>query len=155
MQLLFFKSMDPQLSKTVPGIPLRPLNRFLHVFEVRSILVKIVIFAILTFRKLFHRTLKIVLGVARTFPGRFWKAEGPYFWFPNSDLEFGPFCNPNGILGFLHPKRTNFSIIPFWVLKGMKICNFVDAIFIFEKYGPWAFQNRSGNVATTFRYDFM
>ena len=46
MQFLFSKNMDPNLSKTVPGIPLRPLNHFLHIFEVRSILVKLVIFAI-------------------------------------------------------------------------------------------------------------
>ena len=47
------------------------------------------------------------------------------------------------------------STMPFWVLKDMKICNFVDATFIFEKYGPSAFQNRSGNIAATSSCDFM
>ena len=51
--ILFSKNMDPNLSKTVPGIPLRPLNRFWHIFEVRSILVKIVIFAIFDLQKNF------------------------------------------------------------------------------------------------------
>ena len=46
-------------------------------------------------------------------------------------------------------------IIPLWFQKGMNIDEFVDATLIFEKYGPSAFQNRSGNIAATFSYDFM
>ena len=46
-------------------------------------------------------------------------------------------------------------IIPLWFQKGMNIDKFVDASLIFEKYGPSAFQNRSGNIAATFSYDFM
>ena len=120
MQFLFSKNMDPNLSKTVPGIPLRPLNHFLHIFQVWSILVKIVIFAIFDLQKIFHQTLKIDLEVAATFPGRFWKAQDPYFPFPNSNLKFGPFCNPNGIPTFSPQIRQNFCIIPFWVLKSIK-----------------------------------
>ena len=37
----------------------------------------------------------------------------------------------------------------------MNIDEFVDATLIFEKYGPSAFQNRSGNISATFSYDFM
>ena len=121
MHFLFSKNMDPHLSKTVPGIPLRPLNHFLHIFEVRSILVKIVIFAIFDLQKFFHQTLKIDLEVAATFPGRFWKAQGPYFPSPNSDLKFGHFCNPNGNHAFFDQNVHIWPIIPFWVLKGVKI----------------------------------
>ena len=122
MQFLFSKNMDPNLSKTVPGIPLRPLNHFLHIFEVRSILVKIVIFAIFDLQKFFHQTLKIDLEVAATFLARFWKAQGPYFPPPpNSDLEFGHFCHPNGNHAFFDQNVQLGSIIPFWVLKRVKI----------------------------------
>ena len=74
MQILFWESMDLQLSKTVPEIMLRPLDHFLHIFELWSIFAKMMIFAILGFRKNFRRTLKIVLEVTATFPERFWKA---------------------------------------------------------------------------------
>ena len=40
--------------------------------------------------------------------------------------------------------------IPFWLQKSIKNTNFVDANVIFLKYGPSAFQNRSGNVFWTF-----
>ena len=151
MQFLFSKNMDPNLSKTVPGIPLRPLNHFLHIFQVWSILVKIVIFAIFDLQKFFHQTLKIDLEVSATFPGRFWKAQGP----PNSDLKFGHFCNPNGNHAFFDQNVHIWSIIQFWVLKGVKNWNFVDAIFIFRKYGPSAFQNRSDHPSATPSHDFM
>ena len=104
--------------------------------------------------KFFHGLLKIDLEVAAIFPGQFWKAQGPYFSFPDSDLKFEPFCNPNDIHAFSGWKHGIDRIIPFWFQKGMKIDKFVDAIIIFWKYGPSAFQNRSGNISATFSYDF-
>ena len=74
MQILFLESMNLQLSKTVPGIMLRPLDHFLHIFELWSIFAKMMIFAILGSRKIFRGTLKIVLEVTAIFPERFWKA---------------------------------------------------------------------------------
>ena len=53
MQILFLESMNLQLSKTVPGIMLRPLDHFLHIFELWSIFAKMMIFAILGSRKIF------------------------------------------------------------------------------------------------------
>jgi len=62
---------------------------------------KLGMFAIFTFPNFFYRTLKIVLDVVATFPERLWKAQGPYFSFPNSNFKFVYFCNPNGIHAFL------------------------------------------------------
>ena len=139
MQFLLSKNMDPNLSKTVPGIPLRPLNHFLHIFQVWSILVKIVIFAIFDLQKFFHQTLKIDLEVAATFPGRFWKAQGPYFPSLNSDLKFGHFCNPNGNHAFFWPKcayLTNYTVLG--LKRGEKL-KFCWCNFYFQKIWTFSF----------------
>ena len=83
--------------------------------------------------------LKIDLDIVETFWDQIWKAEIMYFPFLIKFLKLGSFCNQNGILGFFGQKVTFFSNIPFWFQKGINFCNFVDANFIFGKYGPWAF----------------
>ena len=136
MQILFLERTDLQLSKTVLGIKLRPLNHFLHIFEFWSIFEKMMIFAILGLWKFFRRTLKIVLEVAATFPERFWKAEGPYFSkmkFASTKLRFfTPFRNQNGIIQKLSRFYPENACIPF----GLQKC----PNFKFElrdvKYGP-------------------
>ena len=155
MQFLFSENMDRNLSKTVPGIPLRPLNHFLHIFEVRSILVKIVIFAIFDLQKIFSSNSKNRSRGRSDIPGTVLKSLASILSSPNSDLKFEHFCNPNGNHAFFDQNVQLGPIIPFWVLKGVKNCNFVDAIFIFKKYGPSAFQNRSDHPAATPSHDFM
>ena len=52
------------------------------------------------------------------------------------------------------PKRTVGTVLPFWLQKGIKVCEFVDVNIFFKKYGLSAFQNRSQNVSTTSRSIF-
>ena len=47
-----------------------------------------------------------------------------------------------------------FRKLPFWLQKGIKNWNFVDANIFFGKYGPSAFQNPSDHPFMTFGYDF-
>ena len=83
-----------------------------------------------------YLTLKIDLNIVKTFWDRFWNAQDPYFPFLILFLKFGTFCNPNGIHVFSPQKPDNFYDVPFWLQKGIKNENFVDAILILEKYGP-------------------
>ena len=97
----------------------------------------------------FQTIVKIEPGVAKTFQGRFWKAEDPYFAFVKKFWVFMPFCNPNGIPQILH--QIEISIwckiwgIPFGLQKGMKTQNFLTN----AKYGSSAFQKRPWNVFAT------
>ena len=70
--------------------------------------------------KFFHGFLKIDLEVTAMFPGRFWKAENPYFTFLKKYLIFEHFCNPNGNLQDFGQKRQDATNIPFWFQIGMK-----------------------------------
>ena len=151
--------MSLQLSKTVLGMCIRPLDHILWIYKDWAILAKITFFAIFEpfwgFTSNFQIYLKIDLEVADTFWARIWKAEIVYFPFLKKLSEFGPFCNPNGIPQVYHAKTPLPWNIPFWFQKGIKNWNFVDANFIFEKYGPSAFQNRSDHPRITFRSKSM
>ena len=94
MQFLFSKNMDPNLSKTVPGIPLRPLNHFLHIFEVRSILVKIVIFAIFDLQKIFSSNSKNRSRGRSDIPGTVLKSSGSILSIPQLRFEIWAFLQP-------------------------------------------------------------
>jgi len=51
----------------------------------------------------------------------------------NKIIIFHAFWEPKRYYSFASGSKR---IIPFWFPKGMKNDDFVDAIFIFEKYGP-------------------
>ena len=102
-------------------------------------------------RKL-QKIIKSNLGVEYTFPGRFWKAEGPYFSkikIASTNLSiFMPFWNHNGIIlprGGFQPENACMS---FGLQKGSNLKSELGN----EKYGPWAFQNRPGNIAATSKF---
>ena len=94
MQFLFSKNMDPNLSKTVPGIPLRPLNHFLHIFQVWSILVKIVIFAIFDLQKIFSSNSKNRSRGRSDIPGTVLESSGPILSIPQLKFEIWAFLQP-------------------------------------------------------------
>ena len=80
--------------------------------------------------------IKIDPGVVHTFRDRFWKAKTSYFPILRKFWKFGSFCNPNGIHQIWSQKREDFTAIPFWLQKGMKIEKFVDAIIFLESMDP-------------------
>ena len=145
MQYWFCKSMDLQLSKTVPIIILRhfiaKLNsgtfgdflRFLpknHDFgRFSPIGGKI------------WKILKIDLEVAATFLERFWKAQDPYFPFPTSEMKFWPFCNPNGKCESQHQKPIILGIYRSGFKRASKIRDFVDAISFSENMDQELFKS--------------
>ena len=97
---------------------------------------------------------KTELEVAAIFPERFWKAEGPHFSnikvaSTNSPI-FMPFWNHNGIILSTLRFQPENACMSFGLQKGS---NFKYE-FRNEKYGPWAFQNRPGNIAATSRTIF-
>ena len=61
----------------------------------------------------------------------------------------------DSILRLWHSLLYMGTLRPLGLQKDIKIQKFVDANMIFEKYEPWAFQNRSQSVYTTFCYNFM
>ena len=83
----------------------------------------------MTFRNFFHQTLKIDLEVAATFPGRFWKAEGPYFSkikFASTKLHFFMlFRTQNGIMQKFYEIWYENVGIPFGLQKGP---NFISEV---------------------------
>ena len=94
MQFLFSKNMDPNLSKTVPGIPLRPLNHFLRISEVGSILVKIVILAIFDLQKIFSSNSKNRSRGRSDIPGTVLKSSGSILSIPQLRFEIWAFLQP-------------------------------------------------------------
>ena len=156
MQILFLESMNLQLSKTVPGIMLRPLDHFLHIFELWSIFAKMMIFAILGSRKIFSWDSKNRSRSHSDIPRTVLESLRSIFYTPPQlKSEIWPPLQPERYTCIFRPKVRHFLDYTVLVPKMGENCNFVDANFIFEKYGPSAFQNRSGNVATTSSCDFM
>ena len=159
MQIHFFGKYEPSAFQICSGnLYSTPESNFMILGRLR-ILRKIAFSGI--FKRFWALTwklqngVKIVLDVVETFWGRFWKAEIVYFPFLRKILIFGPFCDPNGILGFSDPKPDMDLNIPFWFQKGIKNWNFVDANIIFGKYGSSAFQNRSDHPYIVFRSKSM
>ena len=94
MQFLFSKNMDPNLSKTVPGIPLRPLNHFLRISEVGSILIKIVILAIFDLQKIFSSNSKNRSRGRSDIPGTVLESSGTILSMPQLRFEIWAFLQP-------------------------------------------------------------
>ena len=61
-----------------------------------------------------------------------------------------PFWNQNGIILSISGFQPENACMSFGLQKGSKF----KSEFGNEKYGPWAFQNRPGNIATTARTIF-
>ena len=64
--------------------------------------------------------------------------ESPRLTLSNSKLfrRIWHFLQPERYSSIFTEKRDIFTLIPFWLQKGIKIHNFVDANMIFRKYGP-------------------
>ena len=94
MQILFLESMNLQLSKTVPGIMLRPLDHFLHIFELWSIFAKMMIFAILGSRKLFSWDSKNRSRSHSDIPRTVLESLRSIFYIPQLKFEIWAFLLP-------------------------------------------------------------
>ena len=94
MQILILESMDLQLSKTVPGIMLRPLDHFLHIFEVWSIFAKMMIFAIFGSRKIFSWDSKNRSRSHSDIPRTVLESLRSIFYIPQLKFEIWAFLLP-------------------------------------------------------------
>ena len=108
MQILFLESMNLQLSKTVPGIMLRPLDHFLHIFELWSIFAKIMIFAILGSRKLFSWDSKNRSRSHSDIPRTVLESFRSIFYIPQLKFEIWAFLLPERYICIFRPKTRQF-----------------------------------------------
>ena len=94
MQILFLERTDLQLSKTVLGIKLRPLNHFLHIFEFWSIFEKMMIFAVLGLWKFFSSDSKNRSRSRSDIPGTVLESLRSIFYIPQPKFEIWAFLQP-------------------------------------------------------------
>ena len=108
MQILFLESMNLQLSKTVPGIMLRPLDHFLHIFELWSIFAKMMIFAILGSRKLFSWDSKNRSRSHSDIPRTVLESLRSIFYIPQFKFEIWALLQPERYTCIFRVKMRSF-----------------------------------------------